>query len=510
MSNRKDPGLDPRIFTGTPSVKSRLYRKYNAALESGAPIDPTLDELLFGSNIDNDEPYYELPLLKRATQKEREGARDTWSGRAPASLGAVDSMSPTKHAPSDLTGCPISMGGYDGGFESGFQGNWNSVLFQGLIDKFEQCRQPGKSCVIEVGGREFELKPHGAGGGDSVHYRYVIEGGGWKVYFHHDIDTGFQPIRVRFGFESLCGRSLFDVHADFMLWLYRLGFHVTGEKISRADLQIMTTRPIIDYVRPVAHEHVVMRAKDGVFHLDCRRPSSFNFGTKIRIRAYDKKRQLLDKCDEFGMKMIAEYCCGGVIPDHLSRIEFQVSRDVLNAMEINTIEDLRNSELSLVEWLTFDWFRIVDGPIKKGHSREQKIADVWQEVREEFRKYFPGGNNNRTVTRYSSSVKDLKCTSEDLVKQAVGCLATMVSRTKGVVLEGSAILSYIVNRIQEFSDDLISKSVERTKKFSVLKGYDDIDDHGSKSYDPRYAMNPSCLAGIRNFGGGCPSGGGGL
>jgi len=498
MSNRKDPGCDPRIFSGTPSIKERLYRKYNAALESDSPIDPTLDELLFGSNI-GDEPYFDLPLLKQATQKEREGSRDRRSGCAPASLGAVDSMSPTKHVPIDLTGCSICMGGYDGGFETGFQGNWNSALFCSLIEKFEKHRQPGKPCVINVGGREFELKPHGAGGGDSVHYRYVIEGAGWKVYFHHDIETGFQPVRVRFGFESLCGRSLFDVHDEFMQWLYRLGFHVTEEKISRADFQIMTTRPIADYVRPVAHEHAVMRAKDGVFHLDCRQPSSFSFGTKIRIRAYDKKRQLLDKCDEFGMKMIAEYCCGGVIPDYLSRIEFQVTRDVLNAMEINTIDDLRNSELSLVEWLTFDWFRIVDGTVKKGHSREQKVSDIWKEVRNEFRKYFPGGDNNRPVTRRSASMKDLKCTSEDLVKQAVGCLSTVISRTKGVALEGTAVLSYVIDRIQEFSDDLLSKAIERTKKFSVLKGYEDYDDRGSESYDPRRAMNPSCLDGLRDF-----------
>jgi hypothetical protein len=162
-------------------------------------------------------------------------------------------------------------------------------------------------------------------------------------------------------------------------------------------------------------------------------------------------------------------------------------------MGINTIHDLRDCELSLVEWLTYDWFRLLDGPAKKGHTREQDVAVIWQEVRNEFRKYFPGGDNNRLVTRDSKDIKDLGCTSDDLMKQAIGCLATAVSRKKGIVLDNETIMSYVVDRIREFSDDLLKKASERSKKFSVQNGYHAVNDSGSKSFDPRCAMDSNCI-----------------
>ncbi|MDR2704519.1 MAG: hypothetical protein LBC02_01955 [Planctomycetaceae bacterium] len=493
MKSIDDLGSDPRWVTGPPSVKAKLYKRYNAALEKDAPIDPVLDNLLFGG--DDEDTGFDLALLKQVTQVKQGDARPGGGACSPASVGAVNSIPPTKHVPKNSVGClPVCMGGYDGGFESGFIGEWNSELFRMLTERLELNRQSGMVNIIEIGGREFAIKPYGSGGGDLVHYRYVIEGGGWKVYIHHCIDTGFQPIRVRFGFESLCGRSLYDVHNEFMLWLCRLGFRVSEEKISRVDLQVMTTRPVSAYVSAVASKSVVMRAREGNFFFDSYKPSSFNFGTKIRIRCYDKKRQLLETCDEFGMKMISEYCCGGVIPDNLTRIEYQVNREALEVLDINTIHDLRDCELSLVEWLTFDWFRLLDSPAKKGHTREQKVSEIWQEVRNEFCKYFPGGNNNRSISRNSNEIKDLGCTSDDLLKQAVGCLATAVSRQKGIALDDEFIMDYVVDRIREFSDDLLKKAVERSKKFSVQNGYGKIDDRGSKSFDPSLTIDSSCIS----------------
>jgi hypothetical protein len=143
--------------------------------------------------------------------------------------------------------------------------------------------------------------------------------------------------------------------------------------------------------------------------------------------------------------------------------------------------------------LTFDWFRILNEPPKKGHTREQKISPIWEEVRNEFNTYFPGGENNRPITRLSSNMKDLKCTSDDLVKQAVGCLATAVSRTRGVAMDGASILSYVADRIKEHGDDLLKKAMERSEKFSVENGYGNSPAAGAVSYDPRSAMDPSCL-----------------
>jgi hypothetical protein len=210
-----------------------------------------------------------------------------------------------------------------------------------------------------------------------------------------------------------------------MFWLRKIGFCVSAEKISRVDMQVMVTRPVAEFASLLSRGCVVKRAKKGNFHFESSDMSSFALGSDIYLRCYDKRKQLFDTCDEFGLKMIAEYCCGGQIPDHLTRIEFQIKREVLEVMGIDTIEDLRDTEKSLVDWLTFDWFRLVEGVPKKGHTREQKISPIWEEVRNEFLKYFPGGENNRVITRAFNEV-GVNCTSEDLLSQAIGCLATAV------------------------------------------------------------------------------------
>jgi hypothetical protein len=443
-------------------------------LEEDLPISATLDNMLYDSQEDQGASF-EMPLF---VQHETGKAREPVSGLSP-SVGAVGNTPPTKHESRKLGG--VCMGGFDGGFESGFQGTWNSEIFSRLIERLNSRRVEGEVSSIEIGGRYFVLRAHGAGGGECVYYRYIIEGGGWRVYLHHEPASHFQPVRVRFGFESLCGCSLYDVHAEFMAWLCKIGFSVTEEKISRVDLQVMTTRPVIEYASLVAKGCVVKRAKKGNFHVESCDMSSFAFGSDIYLRCYDKRKQLFDTCDEFSLKMIAEYCCGGELPDHLTRIEFQIRREVLEIMGIDSIDDLCDMELSLVEWLTSDWFRLVDGVPKKGHTREQPVAEIWQEVQNEFRKYFPGGNSNRIITRGFNEV-GINCTSDDLVNQAIGCMATVASRAK-ITLEKDFVLNYVCDRIKERGDELFLKVQDRAVKNFVLQ----------ESFDPSKAVNPACI-----------------
>jgi hypothetical protein len=348
--------------------------------------------------------------------------------------------------------------------------------------------------VITLGGRDFLLLPHG--GGSGVHYRYILEGGGWKIYIHHNPEGGIQPVRVRLGFEALCGRSLYDVHAEMMEWLEDLGFTVRKEIISRVDLQVLIARPFEDFALDIAYQHVVKRSDDSFLHQSGQRYTSYSAGSHIRANFYDKKRQLLEKQDEVGLRMIAEYCCGGVIPDHLTRIEFQVHRRALRIMGINTIEDLKASEASLVDYLTFDWFRIIDGPKKKGHTREQAMTPAWLEVRSLFVQYFPGGDHPRQIGRYGDKVKDLNCTAEALVAQARGCLASMAARCKVVFRSSEALLSYVFDRLQEGSQDLYDKTTKRAKDLVTRVGFD-VSAFGGET-DYRTALDDNVIDTIRD------------
>jgi hypothetical protein len=486
MRSYEDLASDPGLFLGSPSqrasIRERLYRQYHVALADDLPINPLLDDMLFDSEHD-DCSSFNLPLF--TTQKEG-NAPEPVRARAP-SYEAFGNTPPTKHEILKIGGKPnYCMGGYDGGFESGFYGSWNVLIFEYLIDRLSSCRVEGQLTSIEVGGRYFVLRSHGVGGGDSIYYRYVIEGGGWKVYIHHNPVADIQPIRVVFGFESLCGRSLFDVHREFLEWLQKIGFSVSNEIISRVDMQVMTTRPVFEYVNLVAKGWLVKRAKTGSFHIGHSGFSSFEFGSVIRIRCYDKRKQLFDTGSEYALRMIAMYCCGGSLPDNLTRIEFQIKRDALNLYKINTIDDLRNFELSLIEWLTNDWFRLLDSPKKTGHMHEQAMHPIWVEVRDEFRKYFPGGDNNRIITRGDKT--GINCTSDDLLAQAIGCLATVASNA-GIELQKDSVLDYVCDRISEHADELFLKVQDRAVKNSVLQ----------EGFDPRTAVNLDSISDKNKF-----------
>jgi hypothetical protein len=139
--------------------------------------------------------------------------------------------------------CPHIMGGYDGGVELGFDGQWPDKTFERIITTLEAGRVASQqknndARFITLGDRRFLVQPYG--GGKSVNYRYIIEGDGIKFYFHHKPDGGIQPVRLRYGFESLIGCNLFRVHDDTRHWLNRLGFVIEKETLSRVDMQVQS------------------------------------------------------------------------------------------------------------------------------------------------------------------------------------------------------------------------------------------------------------------------------
>jgi hypothetical protein len=98
--NRKQFGNDRRKIDCSQSIRERLYRQYNAAIEHDVPIDPTLETLLFGYG-EEDDPYYELPLLRRVDPRANTHAE----GRGAAlgvGLAPVDSMGATNHEMAEL------------------------------------------------------------------------------------------------------------------------------------------------------------------------------------------------------------------------------------------------------------------------------------------------------------------------------------------------------------------------------------------------------------------------
>jgi len=157
------------------------------------------------------------------------------------------------------------------------------------------------------------------------------------------------------------------------------------------------------------------------------------------------------------------------VPEELTRIEFRLKRDALNLFEINTMVDLLEKENALVEYLTHDWFRLLEEQKHRGHENTQKVSELWSEVVERFKQYFPSLPNRKkpVAKRYN---KDLRCTGASLVKQAVGCLSSALAVTKGIIKNEVEALSLCAEFLQNESKKLFDRTIERATELGIVRG----------------------------------------
>jgi hypothetical protein len=399
-----------------------------------------------------------------------------------------------------------TIGGYDGGCAVGFSGNWEESSFLAVTDQLACARESGESAesrnpdesYIALGDRIWHVKPHGTGGGrKGPHYKYILEGNGIKVYIHHNAHGHIQPVRVQYGFESLIGQDLFTVHRDFRCWLASIGFHVTEEKISRADLQVTIQRDpkeIFDLIEDSSR--LVMAPRKDSLHR--RRGKSADIETytagsisSVQICIYDKKQELLTTRDELKTRLLAREFFGMDLPencsraasfiwDNLTRIEFRIGRSRLKELEIHTVQDLQEKQESLVSYLTFCFFRILETPKIRGHENTQTVHPVWRNVIELFAVHFRTSGEKKEICRGRD--KCIRCTCDDLVAQAMGCFSTAVALVEGTGATALTAVRYIMEKVNERSSSLLMRALDRAREFGIVRGHD------PSLYDPETAM----------------------
>ena len=270
-----------------------------------------------------------------------------------------------------------------------------------------------------------------------------------------------------------------------------IGFTVTDETISRADFQTMFFRPVQDFIEPIFMNRSVMRARDDKFFRSGGKITGFTCGSKVVLRIYDKRVELLKKPDEVKLSLEINECLGGELPDDLTRVEFQLRREALAYMGVKTVQDLLERETAIVDFLTYDWFRILKDEKKKNHTSEQKMSPLWEEVRAAFMEYFPGSLKERKpIDRKLKGRRSVICSADSLVKQAVGCLATACSLVKGVVENEVQALSFVMDKVGEKAKNLFARIIERTVELGIVRGVESPDALDWYN-DPRYAMEGS-------------------
>jgi hypothetical protein len=368
------------------------------------------------------------------------------TGGAPCTESSEPPLLPGVEVPS------YSHGGYDGGVVVGFEGTWNPFQFSRLISILEEAKELAGTVMQEEGieglpldldGVEVLVSPKGGlAGGDhakgGVVYKYRFFCQGVEFLIHSNPSKHIQPVRVRYGAESVQGHRnrFFDVHFGFVLpLLKRLGLTVQEDKLSRVDMQCLIDVPMSEIEPLLRRNSSYMVTKLRKLH---------HFGTTTRIETielgsvgnvqfcfYDKSRELRAKKSNIVKEaLFIRDCVGDEWYNSgrpVTRIEIRLGRDALKALDVDSVSDLQKSERAIVDLLTTEWLRILESPKVRGHENSAAIHPIWERVRNLFFQYFTGSEVDVHWNRKESVV----CDPVALELQALGCLSKALAYSFG-------------------------------------------------------------------------------
>lgn len=226
-------------------------------------------------------------------------------------------------------------------------------------------------------GRRFVMKPKGATGyeylleNDDVAIKIAARAGGGSS-FPEVYVTFRQSFLWRFGWQSCFMRT--------RQWIDEWA-HVVGEKVSRVDLCIDIPEALPDI--SIRAGEVVSRARGRKefyiqHHLDGLDETGYVFGKGDALgRVYDKRAEISKNNKGWFEDIWRRRGWDGVSP--VTRIEFQVRRDFIKDMQIESAADLADILPDMWRYFTDEWLSLRDASTDTNRSRWQ-VKPFWRTV----------------------------------------------------------------------------------------------------------------------------------
>jgi len=375
-------------------------------------------------------------------------------------------------------------------------------------------------------GKEILVLPKGgkAGGDDAkggVVYPYRFYCEGVEYLLASKISKHIQPVRVRYGAESIQGHrnKFFDIHFGSVLpYLKKLGFIVIEDKVSRIDMQCLLDVSMETFRQFFQDGQVVMKLRKLSVHGSMTRTDTITAGSidRMQIQFYNKRRELQSqKSNIVKESLFVRDCVGDEWFNSgrpITRTEIRLSRDVLKCFGVSSVADLQKSERGMIELVTTEWFRILDKPKVRGHENNAAIHPIWERVRNLFFAYFTG---NEVEVEWKKR-EPISCDPEALEKQALGCLSKALAFRHGEQSERKSSVCLANDWVDSVGVDLHAKlntcavlsrhktGVEFGVSSGLAAGYD-------IELEPSYALEQSVIDRKRaEVGSWCQSASGGL
>lgn len=403
-------------------------------------------------------------------------------GAAPQAGDAAGDLSNTPPSIPKIPSSDLTTGGEDW---LDFALYVNHSRFKQLAERLDQAKQLAELGGVAqqvLGGHTYSIGP-GAGTGKGrkrVHYRWrLVADNGLTILVmnreksHKTMANALASARS----VLLMSEGPERVWRQIQDALEALGAKLVANKLSRVDACIdLPGVKVEQFTRPYADGHYVTRARKAAEHeyeelfTDLsgatyrlgRRSTGVTFGScDILLRIYDKAHELRFNSEKRHLVLHRRW---GEPVIHASRVEFQVRRERLKSLGVDSFNDWLAKRGAVLEYLTEKWFRFTEGPYNAKHSGRTPTLGAWQLVQQRAQEWAGQPAGTPLVPIYAEPPRH-----EQFVRQAIGVMVTAMARENVKVTSNGHFIDELIERVEELIDarDMAAEVYQRAIELGV-------------------------------------------
>jgi len=306
---------------------------------------------------------------------------------------------------------------------------------------------------VDVNGFQwiFNVEPYGMRG-----YAYILRNSDYLIKLGAWTEPKSRPsalVEVRSQALWACGEA--DCIDQVVQLLNAVGATIIAIKASRVDACVDILVPNSVWNSTLRH-HRVCRSHALRTHEVQDRLTGFEIGSGgIRARLYDKAEEIKVKSNKTWMYDIWKL---ESVPPHATvvRVEFQLRREVLRELGIDSVWDLLNHPRNVWTYCTRDWLKFMNDP--KLHFDNREVMPWWKSVQDGFH----ASEHDQPLLR----AKIVQVEKKKLAQQFVGQFSSLIAldcntNTPRVRLEEQLPRLSEAAELLGVDDDVLSYRVER-------------------------------------------------
>jgi hypothetical protein len=354
------------------------------------------------------------------------------------------------------------------------------------LDQAKQLAEVGGVAHQQLGGHTYSIGPGSASAGKGkkrVHYRWRLQAdnGLSILLMNREKRHGTMPNALATAKSVLLmSEGPEKVWSQIQATLEDLRAKLVANKLSRVDACTdLLGVDVEQFTRPYFEGHYVTRARTSADYTNeeqfvNRSGATYRLGNRhtgitvgsgeVRLRIYDKAHEVRGNADKQLLMYLRRW--GVLFPTTASRVEFQLRRERLKSLGVDTFGDWLAKRGAVLDYLTNEWFRFTEGPYDRKHPDRTPTLAVWQAVQQRAQQWAVG-SDYRTLAPLYLEPRRL----EQLGRQVVGVVVTMLARENVRIISNEMFLEQLVERVEEIisSRDMAAEVYQRTVELGVYQ-----------------------------------------